>query len=42
MANTALPTAVALAWTVSRDGTAIDVRRLTARVGGLELAGTDA
>jgi hypothetical protein len=33
------PTAVALAWTASRDGASIDVRHLTARVGGLELRG---
>jgi hypothetical protein len=31
------PTAVALAWTASRDGAAIDVRNVAARVGGLEL-----
>jgi penicillin-binding protein 1A len=33
------PTAVALAWTASRDGTSIDVRHVAARVGGLELTG---
>jgi len=33
------PTAVALAWTASRDGAAIDVRNVAARVGGLELTG---
>jgi len=31
------PTAVALAWTASRDVAAIDVRNVAARVGGLEL-----
>jgi hypothetical protein len=31
------PTAVALAWTASRDAAAIDVRNVAARVGGLEL-----
>jgi penicillin-binding protein 1A len=33
------PTAVALAWTASRDGAAIDVRNVAARLGGLELTG---
>jgi penicillin-binding protein 1A len=33
------PTLVALSWTASRDGASIDVRRMTARVGGTELAG---
>ncbi|HEY8150803.1 MAG TPA: biosynthetic peptidoglycan transglycosylase [Vicinamibacteria bacterium] len=33
------PTAVALAWTASRDGASIDVRHVAARVGGLELTG---
>ena len=31
------PTAVALAWTASRDGASIDVRNVAAHVGGLEL-----
>ena len=34
-----VPTSVALAWKVSRQGPAVDVTRLTARVGGLELSG---
>jgi hypothetical protein len=33
------PTAVALAWTASRDGAAFDVRHVAVRVGGLELTG---
>ena len=33
------PTAVAIGWTVSRDGPSIDVRRVAARLGGLELSG---
>jgi len=33
------PTAVALAWTASRDGASIDVRRVAAHAGGLELTG---
>ena len=34
-----VPTSVALAWAVSREALSVDVRRLTARVGGLELTG---
>jgi penicillin-binding protein 1A len=34
-----VPTSVALAWAVTREALTVDVRRLTARVGGLELSG---
>jgi hypothetical protein len=34
-----VPTAVALGWTASREGSSVDVRQMTARVGGLELRG---